>query len=133
MEGKLSVKKFENLIFIVIFQEIGSSTDVISILSMSNQAHFNSVGDLVSSVRICPILDWHSVNCTVSGASLRVRAVGFISLNSGETVSVATISMDPSPVCIQSDAAPSSLATRVSAFLPRIGDVVLAFLSAYVL
>jgi hypothetical protein len=133
LKGELSVKKFEHLIFIVTFQEIGSSTYVVSVLTVSNQAHFNTVVDLMSSVRIGPILRWHSIHGTVSGASLRVRAIGFVPFYSSETVSVSRVGMNPSPVSIESDAAPFGLATGVSALFPRIGDVVLVLLSADVL
>jgi hypothetical protein len=95
---------------------------------MSDQLHLNAVGGLCCSVGVAPVSLWNSVDCTVFGAALRIRAVFRVPFGAAEAIIVPVDVVDPSPVRIESDSALFDLATGISTLRVGEGNVILLFL-----
>jgi len=100
---------------------------------VGDQLHPQPIADFLSAVGVGPFFDGDSVDCAVLGAGLGVRTVVPVPFNPCEAVGVVGGDMDPSPVLVQSDTTLPGLAAGAIALLPRVGEMVLVFLSADVL
>jgi len=117
IEWKLFVQKINFQISIGIFHQINSCSNIISILAMSHQFHFDSIINLSCSIRVYPILLWYAIYCTISCTGWAIRAKISIPLNTCKAISISPNIMNPSPILIESNLPIFSLATRTSTLL----------------